>query len=100
MLGLDLDQVVDRLVLTPACGLAGASPAWTRTALELTRRAATQVDSDGQDGQDGQDGPVGPVPVERTSSLVTVQTTVSPSAICTACGPVIVPPLHCQPRLR
>lgn len=45
MLGLDLDQVVDRLVLTPACGLAGASPAWTRTALELTRRAATQVDS-------------------------------------------------------
>jgi methionine synthase II (cobalamin-independent) len=43
MLGLDPDQVGDRLVLTPACGLAGATPAWTRTALDLARRAATQV---------------------------------------------------------
>ena len=31
MLGLDLDELGDRLVLTPACGLAGASPAWART---------------------------------------------------------------------
>ena len=37
MLGLDPDQVGDRLVLTPACGLAGASPAWAQT---LTRTAA------------------------------------------------------------
>ena len=44
MLGLDLDQIDDRLVLTPACGLAGASPTWTRTALELVRRAAAQVE--------------------------------------------------------
>ena len=37
-------QVGDRLVLTPACGLAGATPAWARTALDLVRRAAAQVD--------------------------------------------------------
>ena len=40
MLGLDPDQLGDRLVLTPACGLAGATPAWARTALELVRKAA------------------------------------------------------------
>ena len=40
MLGLDLDAIGGRLVLTPACGLAGASPAWARTALELLRKAA------------------------------------------------------------
>ena len=40
MLGLDLDAIGGRLVLTPACGLAGASPGWARTALELLRKAA------------------------------------------------------------
>jgi methionine synthase II (cobalamin-independent) len=44
MLGLDLEQVREHLVLTPACGLAGASPAWARTALELVRRSAEQVE--------------------------------------------------------
>jgi methionine synthase II (cobalamin-independent) len=44
MLGLDPEQVGDHLVLTPACGLAGASPAWARTALELVREAAAHVD--------------------------------------------------------
>jgi cobalamin-independent methionine synthase catalytic subunit len=34
MLGVDLDEVGDRLVLTPA------SPDWARTALELVRKAA------------------------------------------------------------
>jgi len=43
MLGLDLDQIGDRLVLTPACGLAGASPAWARTALELLQKAADNL---------------------------------------------------------
>jgi len=43
MLGLDLDQIGDRLVLTPTCGLAGASPAWARTALDLVRRAAANL---------------------------------------------------------
>ena len=31
MLGLDPAEVADRLVLTPSCGLAGASPRWART---------------------------------------------------------------------
>ena len=33
------------LVVTPGCGLAGASPAWARTALSLARLAARDVDS-------------------------------------------------------
>ncbi|HRD64464.1 MAG TPA: methionine synthase, partial [Nocardioides sp.] len=45
MLGLDPDQVGERLVLTPACGLAGAAPAWARTALDLVLKAARQVSS-------------------------------------------------------
>jgi methionine synthase II (cobalamin-independent) len=40
MLGLDPGP---RLVLTPACGLAGADPAWARRALELCRLAAAQL---------------------------------------------------------
>jgi methionine synthase II (cobalamin-independent) len=43
MLGLDPDEVGDRLVLTPSCGLAGASPAWTRQALTLLRTSAAQA---------------------------------------------------------
>ena len=35
----------DRLVLTPACGLAGADPAWARSALDLCRAAAAEVDA-------------------------------------------------------
>jgi hypothetical protein len=42
MLGLEPSP---GLVVTPACGLAGASPAWARTALDLARRAAHDVDS-------------------------------------------------------
>lgn len=40
MLGLDPGEVGERLVITPACGLAGASPAWVRQALTLLRTAA------------------------------------------------------------
>ena len=43
MLGLDPGAVGDRLVLTPACGLAGASPSWTSRALTLLRTSAAQV---------------------------------------------------------
>ncbi|WP_244932072.1 methionine synthase [Nocardioides sp. W7] len=43
MLGLDLDEVGSRLVLTPACGLAGASPQWARRALALVRAAASHL---------------------------------------------------------
>jgi methionine synthase II (cobalamin-independent) len=40
MLGLDPEAVGDRLVLSPSCGLAGASPAWTARALKLAKAAA------------------------------------------------------------
>jgi len=43
MLGLDPAEVGDRLVVTPACGLAGATPSWTRQALTLLRTSAAQV---------------------------------------------------------
>ena len=43
-LGFDRARLADRAVLTPACGLAGASPAWARTAMarsvELARAVA------------------------------------------------------------
>ena len=43
MLGLDPEQVGERLVLTPACGLAGATPAWVRRALTLVREGAAHL---------------------------------------------------------
>jgi methionine synthase II (cobalamin-independent) len=42
-LGLALDAVGPRLVLTPACGLAGASPSWSRQAMRLVREVAALV---------------------------------------------------------
>lgn len=41
MLGLEPGP---RLVVTPSCGLAGATPLWTRRALALSARAATNLD--------------------------------------------------------
>ena len=43
MVGLDQDDVGERLVVTPTCGLAGASPAWVRRALALVRTSATSL---------------------------------------------------------
>lgn len=40
MLGLDPGEVSGRLVVTPSCGLAGATPGWARTALTLLRTTA------------------------------------------------------------
>lgn len=40
MLGL---EPTPRLVVTPSCGLAGASPAWAKKALSLTRSAAAHL---------------------------------------------------------
>jgi methionine synthase II (cobalamin-independent) len=40
MLGLDPEAVGESLVVTPTCGLAGASPTWAREALRLTRAVA------------------------------------------------------------
>ncbi|MDQ3054810.1 MAG: methionine synthase, partial [Actinomycetota bacterium] len=42
-LGVTEEQVADRLVVTPACGLAGASPTWARDALRLSREVAAMV---------------------------------------------------------
>ena len=44
MLGLDPATVTERLVITPACGLAGATPGWARSALALSRRVAGNLD--------------------------------------------------------
>ena len=43
MLGLDPVDAGDRLVLTPTCGLAGATPAWVRRALTVLRTSATNL---------------------------------------------------------
>jgi hypothetical protein len=43
MLGLDPEAVDQRLLVTPSCGLAGASPAWVRRALGLCRDVAAHV---------------------------------------------------------
>lgn len=43
MLGLDPTELGERVVLTPTCGLAGASPAWVRRALALARTSAAHV---------------------------------------------------------
>jgi methionine synthase II (cobalamin-independent) len=43
MLGLDPGELGDRLVLTPACGLAGASPAWAKHSLVLVQSAANHL---------------------------------------------------------
>lgn len=43
MLGLDPDGVGERLAVTPACGLAGATPDWARRALGLLRTSAAAL---------------------------------------------------------
>ena len=43
MLGFDPGEVADRLVLTPACGLAGAGPSYARAALGALREAAAEI---------------------------------------------------------
>lgn len=39
-LGFARSELRDRIGMTPACGLAGATPEWARTAVELARKAA------------------------------------------------------------
>jgi len=43
MVGLAPDELGDRLVVTPACGLAGASPSWARRAISLSLSAARHL---------------------------------------------------------
>jgi len=47
VIGLDPDQVAERLVITPSCGLASASPAWARDATELCRTVARNLTGTG-----------------------------------------------------
>ncbi|MDP9443732.1 MAG: methionine synthase, partial [Actinomycetota bacterium] len=42
-LGVDAPRPAAGAVVTPACGLAGADPAWARTALRLARRIARNL---------------------------------------------------------
>ncbi|MGZ5369902.1 MAG: methionine synthase, partial [Aeromicrobium sp.] len=41
-LGFGVDAYAERLVVTPTCGLAGASPAWAKRALKLAQAVGTQ----------------------------------------------------------
>ena len=43
MLGFDPDEVADQLVLTPACGMAGATPSYARAALRAVQEAAAEL---------------------------------------------------------
>lgn len=43
-LGLDEERLASVVTLTPACGLAGASPGWARTAMRLVTQAAHALD--------------------------------------------------------
>ncbi len=43
MVGLDLAEVADRLVVTAGCGFAGATPGWVRRALGLLRTSAASL---------------------------------------------------------
>jgi methionine synthase II (cobalamin-independent) len=46
MLGLDPEVVGEHLVVTPTCGMAGATPAWVRQALDLCTTTARQLSGD------------------------------------------------------
>jgi methionine synthase II (cobalamin-independent) len=43
MLGFDPAEVAEQLVLTPACGLGGATPSYARAALRTLREAAAEL---------------------------------------------------------
>ncbi|MEZ0578684.1 methionine synthase [Nocardioides sp. MH1] len=43
LVGLDPQEYAGRLVVSPACGLAGADPQWARRALELARSVADSL---------------------------------------------------------
>ena len=45
-LGFARDVLRDRIGVTPSCGLAAATPAWARTAIELAQRAADTFSED------------------------------------------------------
>ncbi|GAA1671361.1 methionine synthase [Nonomuraea maheshkhaliensis] len=51
-LGFAPDRLAEQVVLTPACGLAGASPAYARAALAACRKAAQVLRDDPADGME------------------------------------------------
>jgi hypothetical protein len=48
-LGFDEDVYASRTVITPTCGLTGASPSWARQALSLAQRVAGASARTGED---------------------------------------------------
>jgi 5-methyltetrahydropteroyltriglutamate--homocysteine methyltransferase len=48
-LGFPRSALRERIGVTPACGLAGATPQWARTAIALARRAAEAFADDPDD---------------------------------------------------
>ena len=51
-LGLDDDRWLDQVAVTPTCGLAGASPDWTRTALAACRAVGRVLRHDETESDD------------------------------------------------
>jgi hypothetical protein len=45
-LGFSRKVLHDRIGITPACGLAGATAAWARTAIELAQKVADGIAED------------------------------------------------------
>lgn len=45
-IGFPRSILAERIGITPACGLAGATPVWARAAIELTQRAAAMLAAD------------------------------------------------------
>jgi methionine synthase II (cobalamin-independent) len=45
-LGFSRAVLPDRIGVTPTCGVAGATPRWARTAIELTQKAADAIAED------------------------------------------------------
>jgi hypothetical protein len=45
-LGFPRKVLRERIGVTPACGLAGATAAWARTAIELAQKVADGIDQD------------------------------------------------------
>ncbi|MEV1175960.1 methionine synthase, partial [Nonomuraea sp. NPDC049784] len=51
--GFAPDRLAEQVVLTPSCGLAGASPRYARAALAACRKAAQVLRDDPESGLQG-----------------------------------------------
>ncbi|HMC69949.1 MAG TPA: methionine synthase, partial [Mycobacteriales bacterium] len=50
-IGVDAERLAKAVTLTPACGLAGASPGWARTAMRLATQSARALDENQVSGR-------------------------------------------------